>query len=175
MWLPRQEPPNTAIKFNRPPYLILKNDSFLTQVIINQVYNTDFVSRIKSKSVLYLSSINYLLIRFNLSSPSAMSASLALLNRIKSLETQKKRSNQLSSTAIKVAAAAASSAAISSSQLYGNIPNSSYRTPTHQHYTGYNQTNTLNVSDQQNELGNHSASQSPTSDRRSAKFNRLKF
>ncbi len=78
-----------------------------------------------------------ILMSFNFiqSSPSAMSASLALLNRIKSLENQKKRTNQITSTAIKVAAAAANSAAISSGQIYANPPsnvnnqnmNNSYR------------------------------------------------
>jgi len=100
-----------------------------------------------------------------------MSASLALLNRIKSLETQKKRNNQLTSTSIKAVAAATNSAAISSSQLYGNIPNSPFKTLTHQYNTGYNQYHSLY--EKQNELASNSASQSPISDRRSAKFNRF--
>ena len=108
-----------------------------------------------------------------------MSASLALLNRIKSLETQKKRNNQLSSTAIKAAAAAASSsAAIPSTQLYGNVPNHSYRTASSsQRNSGYNQLNTsgnLNTSDHQyNEnfaTRDVSPMASPSSERRSAKY-----
>lgn len=78
-----------------------------------------------------------------------MSASLALLNRIKSLETQKKRNYQLSSTAFKAAATATNSAAISSGQIYGNNVNygqTSFRnTP---NFTN-NQAHNLNVSDQQ--------------------------
>lgn len=117
---------------------------------------------------------NILMISFKLS-PSAMSASLALLNRIKSLENQKKRTNQITSTAIKAAAAAASSAAISSTQLYGNAPAaSSYRLtsspPKHSQ-------NGLIVYEQQNvnDVSNRSVSpmQSPAQNRRSGKIERF--
>lgn len=111
------------------------------------------------------------------SSPSAMSASLALLNRIKSLENQKKRTNQITSTAIKAAAAAASSAAISSTQIYGNTTASnSYRLgsspPKHSQ-------NGLIVYEQQNmnDVSNRSISpmQSPSQNRRSGKIERFQI
>lgn len=98
-----------------------------------------------------------------------MSASLALLNRIKSLENQKKRNNQLSSTAIKAAAAAATSAAIPSTPLYNS--SNTYRAPPQKNSLSQG---SLNNEFHSNDGLNRSASPlpSPSPERRGGKFNR---
>lgn len=117
-----------------------------------------------------------------------MSASYALINRIKSLEQQKKRNNQLSSTAIKAAtaaAAAAASAAIQATPISTAV-STSYRVPNnYQRINNINSTSNNNLTNDiliesmhsmninnPSPVNNPPINSSPNQERKSAKFNR---